>query len=541
MINLYQLLSLRSSKSCFIASIQGWLIIVLLFDFNLAASSQLSELKNQNSTTSHTLLDSENLSYATNAKVGDLEYKTKFSCIPVKTKNTLHAPGRMCYTEYMVESTTSRPVTFLFNGGPGAASVFLHFGVAGPQIIKIKSDQNKLVLPTGAHLVDNPDTWLQHTDLVFVDPIGTGYSHIVPVDPPANKQEELAIYKNYWGIEEDLDSLADLIRKWISSKKRWGSTIIIGGESYGGLRTAGLAHKLMKDYNISISGALLISPALSYKFLGVDAFGLASWVTALPSMIETARYHNKADLSIIKYSGTTTENIEQYIIKEYLPAIAQGNKLKQSAREKFFTDLAKITGLPRTLISQKDGLLTINTFSKNILRSEGLQTSIYDGMMSFPAPYPRSTVYNYQDDYHQTRVNGSGDIFLTTVSIVFNQVANQYYLSKGVSTDKEFYTLNQSIVGNWNFPQDFSAIETFNNLVMGARINPDLKVLIVHGRHDLVTPYYASQYLINRSDLKNARERLELKIYDGGHMFYLAPESLRVFNNDIKNFYRNWK
>lgn len=452
-----------------------------------------------------------------------INYQLIFDCMPVKTDSLPNYSGRMCYNAYLLDNQDpSRPVSFFFNGGPGAASVYLNFGVAGPKIIKPRIDKRNFILPDATQLSNNSHSWLDRSDLVFIDPIGTGFSYVV-----LNKEEkESKILKKFWGFHEDLQSLSHFIRLWVTDNNRWLSPKILVGESYGGLRAGALAKYLLDKTGISPAGVVMVSPALDLWLIREHSqISLSPWLRLLPSFIHTAQYYHLGDLTPLPLFGDIEKRIETYLLQKYLPLISQGNSLSDKETESFYKDLSLLTGLKTDFVAKKKGRISFTDYAKNLFSEKRLVLSLYDSTVVYPDPLPQQGYYGR-------------DTYLSTLSAAFHVAANHYYRDElGVNGLREFFVLNNTVNASWKYPGSSKEVEAFSDLEDGLGANPQMEAMIVHGRHDLVTPYYTSRYLILHSRIPQAQKKIRLHLYDGGHMFYLNPESLKKFDEDIRKFY----
>jgi len=259
------------------------------------------------------------------------------------------------------EQSTRRPVLFIFNGGPGSASVWLHMGLFGPQLAQVASAANEDDGAAPFVMIDNPYSLLDLVDLVFIDPVGTGYSRVV------NKGKE----SNYWGLNEDAESIATFIRMWISKNQRWNAPKFIAGESFGTTRAAGVARALhQRGQDMALNGLVLISQALDYTGSTPEPDNLIAFLTYLPTMAATAWYHKKAgrDHALADF----VEEARNFTYDEYAPALLRGNTLTADAKDHIAQRLAYFTGLDKAYILRADLRVTATRFRKELLRKEGL-------------------------------------------------------------------------------------------------------------------------------------------------------------------------
>ncbi len=418
------------------------------------------------------------------------------------------------YTKDGVASQESRPVTFVFNGGPGSASVFLHFGLVGPRVIDIPSDAQDPGAPP-YKLRDNPATILRATDLVFVDPVGTGFSH-----PMGDKKGE-----DFWGYDEDADSVAEFIRTFITRHNRWNSPKYILGESYGGIRTSLLVPRLQNELNVGINGVILISPALNmatlpFIFQGNDQ----AYATSLPAEASVAFYHHKVEA---KDFNAFMREVEQFAGTEYLLALFQGDKLDKATKQRIAEKMHRYIGLPTEYIVRSNIRVMPVRFAKELLRDEGKTLGMLD------ARYVQSELDNVSDTPLSDPFSAkTGPIYMSTF---------QEYLHDdlGVDLDKRYVPQSGEANRKWKRPANgrnaFSGfVDVTAALAQGTKDNEALRVFAAGGYDDLVTSYYALQYMLEHSGIDS--DRLTIKDYDGGHMMYLHRPSAEQLSNDIVAF-----
>lgn len=402
-----------------------------------------------------------------------------------------------------------RPVTFVFNGGPGAASAFLHLGTMGPRAVNFSANGALALQPVV--LADNPDTWLDFTDLVFVDPVATGYSRSAAGTEEADKA--------FFGVDKDADAMAEFVRLTLTRSGRTLAPVFLAGESYGGFRVALLAQRLVAG-GTPVRGVVMISPALEFSLLRNNAYALLPLALVLPSLAAThleRRGGAEAALDILP-------EVERFARSGYLVHLAAG--LKNDAE--IDRTLARYTGLAPEVIHSHLSRVSTRTFVREYEKSGERVLSRYDATVS--APVPR------RSDMHF-------DPILDGAVAVLAPAFTQYARSElGYRTDLEYRLLNREVSGRWDYggsPQRQGFAGALEELQKARTHNPALGVLIVHGYTDLVTPYAASQYLVDQlAPIETARP-VELKVYRGGHMMYLRPVSRRALGQDARAFYRS--
>jgi carboxypeptidase C (cathepsin A) len=405
-----------------------------------------------------------------------------------------------------------RPITFVFNGGPGAASAYLHLGGIGPRAVAT-NDKGELVGPP-PHLVDNPSTWLDMTDLVFVDPVGTGYSRAS--DP---KDEE-----KFWGVEQDTDALTDFVRLYLTKEARMLSPVFLMGESYGGFRAASLARALQKSGANSPSGIVMISPVLEFSLLNGEDYDPLSWALELPSLaavnLESKGVTERAALR------TALQEAEHYALSDYLVALASGGDAGGKAAS---GTVARLTGLPAELVERRQARITPNLFIKEFDRTHTQVLSRYDGSVTGPDPNPSSSW-----------ANGPDPVLDATVPLWTAAFVDYAGSELGYKTDETYRLLNRDARNKWDFgtsPTHQGYAGASSDLQEARAANPSLQILIATGYTDLITPYLASSYLIGQLPALPSAAPIRVETYAGGHMLYLRPESREALKEDVKGMY----
>jgi len=421
------------------------------------------------------------------------------------------------------DDPATRPITFVFNGGPGSSAAWLHVVGLGPRRLFLHDDGG--IPDSPARLVDNAQTWLRFTDLVFVDPVGTGFSRPFP----GKEQRPDKDGRPFWGIKSDLRSLSEFVRLYLTRYGRWASPVYLAGESYGGFRAAALV-ELLPITGIQLSGAILISPVIEYRLnLGNDYFDVMPWVTFVPSYAATAFHHGK-------YRAESDGNLQQiaraaevFSRTHLLLALASDAPRKSATVSEVFGRLAAITGLDVTCVQYHRGRLTAEVFAKRLLEDQGRVVGIYDGSVSTPDPNPFSTAYAARDP--------SFDPLIAPVTTSVNAyVRNEL----GYKTDARYELMNAEVLQAWNWTEggESELPGVGPRLRSGLSLNPNLKVLIAHGFFDLATPYFASKYIIERLELDEANfPNVRLSVYPGGHMFYTRTDAREQLYRDVQALY----
>jgi carboxypeptidase C (cathepsin A) len=405
-----------------------------------------------------------------------------------------------------------RPVIFVFNGGPGAASAYLHLGAAGPRALAFAAGGGPP--PPPARLADNPETWLRFADLVFIDPVGTGFSYGLKEGKPDPEGE-----KGFWKADADARILSQAVRLWLARHQRWDSPVFLAGESYGGFRVVLMAAHLVREEGIAPGGLVLISPVLDFNGLGAGELDLLAWAFRLPPQAATAAIHGR----ITEDAGAEAE---RFALTGY-PAALIGLKPGQPAAAALFATLARLTGLPEPLIARHHGRIPARLFARELLRDQGRMVSLYDGAVTVADP-----------DFVGEGAAGEGmrqDPLLTATIPAFTTAFNDYLGRElGFRTELPYALLSRRVNGGWSWPEgeQRSVLPELRTLLA---VLPSLRLLIAHGRTDLVTPYPASCWLADRLDSRPGRDCAGMvRVYDGGHMMYSRPASRRALAGDVR-------
>ncbi|WP_411030229.1 S10 family peptidase [Spongiimicrobium sp. 3-5] len=425
----------------------------------------------------------------------------------------------VAYTQEGVTDPTKRPVTFVFNGGPGSASVWLHMGMFGPQIVKVNSDAQKDDGAAPYPLVDNKNGLLDLTDLVFIDPIGTGYSKVIG----KGKVED------YWGLNEDAASIAKFMRQWITENKRWFSPKYIAGESFGTTRAAAVANDLEGGgQNMALNGLILISQALDYDGSTSIHDNITSYLTYLPSMAATAWYHKKAGQG--KQLEAFVEECRGFTYDTYAPALYRGSLLSAADRDAIAEKLAYFIGLDKGYILKSNLRVLMHRFQKQLLADKGLAIGRLDGRF----------MGDEADDVSESP--HLGDAASYQISGAYTAALNHYYASAlKISMDRPYLTSNDEIGSKWRWRTvadgqywEPTPVNVARQLGTCMRRNTDMKVLVASGYYDLITPFFDAEYTFARNAIVG--ERVTFTYYEAGHMMYTHEPDFIKLSNDIRKF-----
>ncbi len=411
------------------------------------------------------------------------------------------------YTAYVAKSDNpaGRPLTFVFNGGPGAASAFLALGVVGPRLAEFGMNGHD---GANVHLVDNPDTWLAFTDLVVIDPVGTGWSR--PAKPDGGKA--------FWGVRPDAESMAKVIALYVSKNNRLSAPKFILGESYGGFRAAKVARALQSEQGIIISGIAMLSPMLEGAFqFGGDRFALGA-ALQLPSLA-AAELERKGT-----FSKEALAQAEHFALTDYLSTLA-GPPPRGDAAKNFYARVAQMTGLPVDVVTRSRGFIR-DEYVKNLDSGDHKIVSHYDVTFASDDPYPESPSARGPDPILDGVVRSYGSAF---VAYARDEL--------GFKTDMTYNLLASEITGRWDWGSGHSQPSVADDLRVLLALSPSFRLIIAHGYSDMITPFAVTRYVLDHLPPVEGEERAQLRLYRGGHMFYLDPDSRKAFTADARTIY----
>ena len=445
-----------------------------------------------------------------------LHYTATTGFMPLRD-NTGKLDGRIFYMAYTLDNPPARrPLTFSFNGGPGSSSVWLHLGAIGPRRVKMELDGWMPKPPF--QLVDNQYTWLDQTDLVFIDPIGTGYSRAVTPE----------IGKKFWGVQGDLESVGEFIRMYLVRNERFKSPLFIVGESYGTFRAAGLAGYLV-NRGVAVNGVMLISTVLNFGTLEFARMNDLAYEVMLPSYATTAWYHKRLPPDLQQDFQKAVRESKAFAMGDYSAALNKGDALSPQERAAAAEKMARYTGLSKEFCDQSNFRVPLDSFLKELLRSEkrtlgrldsrfeGWEASAasgrteYDPSMSAIIPPYTSTFYDY--------VRGE----------------------LGYTSDQTYYILGGGI-GPWDMGTQYRGgwADTSELLRQAFAKNQHMHLFVAKGYYDMATPFFAADYTIDHLGVDpSVRQNISMAEYEAGHMMYIREESLAKLRKDIAKFYED--
>lgn len=404
-----------------------------------------------------------------------------------------------------------RPITFVFNGGPGAAAVWLHLGCVGPRRVELGADG----LPGSPphRLIDNDQSWLDVSDLVFIDPVGTGFSR------PAEGQKP----SEFFGVQQDLESVGDFIRLFLTRYQRWESPKFLAGESYGTTRAAGLSSLLLDRFGIDLNGIILISTVLNFQTLDTSGTTDLPFALYLPTYAAIAVYHHK--ITTTNEDGLIDE-VRNYATHDYLTALGLAGALSKEARADVIAHLARYTGLSPDLIDRANLRIDPDLFRKELLMDQRLIIGRYDGRITGIDPNPTSGYPQYDP---------SMSLFLPVYSATFND-----YVRRVLKFDSDLdYRVLSYEVRPWEFkPEEFGNYLNVTGQLREAMLaNPHLRVLVCSGYEDLATPFLATEYTFDHLDpMDRLQSNVTQTFYHSGHMVYHDPTALKQLKSNVSAF-----
>jgi carboxypeptidase C (cathepsin A) len=403
--------------------------------------------------------------------------------------------------------TASRPVTFVFNGGPGSASAWLDLGALGPWRMKMDADAAQPSADIAP--VDNAETWLDFTDLVFIDPPGTGYARLLVDTEEARKR--------FWSVSGDIDAIAETIRRWLVDHHRMASPKYIVGESYGGIRGPRVVRTLAMDHGVGVRGLVLISPVMDYGTSAV--FDPLSWVWALPSEVAAVRARkgevSRADLA----------DVEEYAAGDYLVDLMRGAADPQAVARRV-ARVAALTGLDPALVRVRHAQVNNFEFSRALEQPAGRITSLYDLTVSKPDAFPNQPFGQKPDamtDALRAPLAGA-------MADIYDRKLNWH-------ADTVYEINNGTVARQWDFGAGRAGAQSLAALRTDLAADPGLRVLVAHGLFDLVTPYFRTKVMLDQVAPGAGADRLRLIALPGGHMFYSRDPSRAALREAARAIY----
>lgn len=418
----------------------------------------------------------------------------------------------VAYTQDGADPVT-RPLTFVFNGGPGSSSVWLHLGAFGPVRVPMPDDATAPTLP--CVLESNPWSLLDLTDLVFIDPVTTGYSRAV-----AGESDD-----QFHGLDADVRSVGEFIRLYTTRYGRWLSPKFLAGESYGTTRAAALSDHLQNRHGMFINGVVLISAILQFGTTEMDTGNDLPYVLMLPTYAAIARYHGKAEFGAGRSALDAQQDVEQFVASTYAQALLRGSSLDAAQRASVGADVARFTGLDAAFVDDCALRPSLDRFAKALLRDAGLTVGRLDGRYRGLDRDDAGSGYEYDASY-------------SAIQGAYTAAMNDY-VRKTLGYESDLpYEILTGRVHPWPMSAENRYVDVAERLREALNQNPRLCVFVAGGLHDMATPYFAAKYTLDHMGLRaDARERVQFETYEAGHMMYVHGPSHAKLKADLARFY----
>ncbi|MBM3736453.1 MAG: peptidase S10 [Acidobacteria bacterium] len=415
----------------------------------------------------------------------------------------------IAYTLDGVADRSRRKLMFCFNGGPGSSSVWLHLGAFGPKRIRMLDDGS--MPPPPYRMEVNPATWLDETDMVFVDPVGTGYSRAVKPD----------LAKKFFGVQGDIESVGEFIRMYLTRYERWMSPLFLAGESYGTTRAAGLAGHMVEK-GVAFNGIFLISAILNFATVRGGRSNDLNYVMHLPVYAATAWYHRKATGDLRQLLN----EVEAFAIGPYQEALAKGDQLAPTERSAIAAKLSRYTGLDPKFLERAELRIELNEFQRELLRGQNLLVGRLDSRLTGPGTRDNSARAEF-------------DPSMTAIRPPYTAAFNHYVRAElGYKSDAPYHILGGGI-GPWDWGPSGTVTDVSDALRQGLAKNPHMKVYVGQGLFDFATPYFAAGYTLGHMGLHpKLRGNIRIYQYESGHMYYIHVPSLKKMKSDAAEFLR---
>lgn len=453
----------------------------------------------------------------THHNVAGIEFEAYTGFLPIKNDKG-EVEAQLFFMAYFKkgEEPGKRPLMFSFNGGPGSASVWLHLGTLGPKRVKMMPDGQ--LPPPPYVLEDNPDTWLHEVDLVFIDPVGTGYSRAAT--------PELA--EKSWSVEGDIKTIGEFVRLFLTRFERWSSPLYVVGESYGTTRAAGLAGYLI-DWGIAFKGVVLVSSILNFQTADFASGNDLPFSLFLPTYAATAYHHGKVKTD--KPLREFLKEVEGWVDSEYVLALHQGDRLQGDERNSIKDKLSYYTGLSADYLDQCNLRINIHKFCKELRRSDGVTVGRLD-----------SRFEGYDAD--GTGATSEHDPSMTAIRPPYTSAINDWIRrGLGFKSDEVYRVLGEGATSLWQKWSWGSARDGFPDTSAALRDafakNPHMRVFVASGFFDLATPYYATYYTLDHMGIERFRDNVVLAEYEAGHMMYIDEAELKKLKKDVSDFLKD--
>lgn len=460
-------------------------------------------------------LDVDKAPVVTEHRLGEMEYTATAGMLPIRNKIGEVEAG-MFFVAYTKKGgdPTKRPLMFSFNGGPGSSSVWLHLGAVGPK--RVRMDPEGFLPPAPYVLEDNAHSWLEDVDLVFIDPVGTGYSR------PAKAE----LGEKFWGLKGDVESVGEFIRLYLTRYNRWASPLYLVGESYGTTRAAGLSGHLIGK-GIAFNGIVLVSSILTFQTADFTPGNDLPFALFLPTYAATAHFHGVIPAKKRELRGFLRE-VEKFANGPYTLALQAGDSLPRAQRAQIIRQLSAYTGLKADYIDQCDLRINIHQFCKELLRSKKLTVGRLDTRFKG----------------HDRTATGSTTDYDPAMAAIYppytTMVNDHIRRTLGYENDAPYHILggDEELYKKWNWGSAREGHpDTSEAMRQAMAKNPHMRVFVASGFYDLATPYHATYYTLDHMGLTpEQRKRIVTHEYSAGHMMYIHEEMLLKLRKDVSGF-----
>ncbi len=426
----------------------------------------------------------------------------------------------MFFTAYFKKDETpeERPITFSFNGGPGSSSVWMHLGLLGPRIVNAEKDAKPV--PPPYKLENNNYSILDSTDLVFIDPVSTGYSRTVEGEKP----------DVFHGYEKDIESVAEFIRLFTTRYERWSSPKFLIGESYGTTRASGLSGYLQDKFGMYLNGIMLISSILNFQTAIFTPGNDLPYLLFLPTYAAIAWYHKKLDGELQKDLMKTLDEVKSFVMTDYTLALMKGDTISDEERNSIVERVSKYTGLSKTYVDYANMRINIHKFTKELLREQKRTVGRLDGRYIGIDRDPTDAMSDHDPSY---------------TAIMGPYTATLYdYVRRDLKFESDLvYEIIKPLYQKWDYKKfQNKFVNVADILRESISKNNNLKVFVANGYYDLATPFFATDYTFNHMGLDpSLRDNISMGFYEAGHMMYLHQPSLKKLKEDLTKFIENSK
>lgn len=419
----------------------------------------------------------------------------------------------IAYLREGVEAAAARPITFSFNGGPGSSSVWLHLGVLGPR--RVEMGDAGALLPPPYRWVENAHSLLDVTDLVFIDPVGTGFSR------PAMGESS----KHFHSVSKDVESVGDFIRLFCTRYQRWLAPKYLIGESYGTTRAAGLSGYLQERHGLYLNGIMLVSAVLDFATLSFSPDNVLPFILYLPAYTATAWYHRRLPADLQGDLAAALRQAEAFALGDYARALMLGSRLPGAERARVAAQVARFTGLSTDYVARANLRVEDGRFFKELLRAEGRTVGRLDS---------RFTGRDRDHAGESIEADPSYAAILGPYTAAFNDYVRR---DLRFESDRAYEVLSMKVSSQWRFERENQYVSVSDTLRRAMADNPALRVFVANGYYDLATPYFATEHTFSQLQLDDAlRANISMAYYEAGHMMYVHPPSLAKMKADLAAF-----